>query len=77
MDETGKHTPGLGTWGNCGPGCPLIEDAWSTDDTLKVTHHSVDQKEVMIALRLFGILASSLLLIALMIKFLGISVSEI
>ena len=73
MDETGKLW-GNTLWGNCGPGCPFKEDAWSTDDTLKVTqHHSIDQKEGMIAVELYGIMASSLLLIALMVKLLGIS----
>ena len=58
-------------WGYCGPGCPSEDDAWLTDDTLKVSH-GVDQKEMMIALKLHGILASSLLLIGLMVTGLGI-----
>ena len=61
-----------GTYGNCGPDCPFKDDAWKTDDTLKVTHHSVDQKEIMVALKLHGILASSLLLTGLMVTGLGI-----
>ena len=64
--------PGTGTWGDCGPGCPFKDDAWSTDDTLKVTGPYLDQKEGMIAVELYGIMASSLLLIALMVKLLGI-----
>ena len=73
MDEAGKHTPGQGTWGNCGPGCPFKDDAWKTDDTLKVTHHSADQKETWTAVKLCVIMSYSLLLIALMVKVLGIS----
>ena len=42
---------------------------------MKVTH-GVDQKEMMVALKLHGILASSLLLIGLMVTGLGMSVSE-
>ena len=59
-------------WGDCGPGCPSEDDAWLTDDTLEVTHHYSDQKEKMIAVKLLGIMASSLLLIALMVTRLGI-----
>ena len=50
---------------------PIEANAWKTDDTLKVTH-GVDQKEMMIALKLHGILASSLLLIGVMVTGLGI-----
>ena len=57
-------------WGYCGSGCPSEDDAWLTDDTLKVTH-GVDQKEMMIALKLHSILASSLLLIGVMVTGLG------
>ena len=60
-------------WGYCGPDCPIEANAWITDDTLKVTHHKVDQKATMIALKLLGIMSFSLLLIALMVKVLGIS----
>ena len=62
-------------YGYCGPDCPTEENAWLTDDTLKVTH-GIDQKEIMVALKLHGILASSLLLIGLMVTCLGMSVSE-
>ena len=55
----------------CGPDCPIEANAWKTDDTMKVTH-GIDQKEMMIALKLHGILASSLLLIGLMVIGLGI-----
>ena len=55
----------------CGPDCPIEANAWKTDDTMKVTH-GVDQKEMVIALKLHGILASSLLLIGLMVTGLGI-----
>ena len=60
-------------WGYCGPDCPIEANAWITDDTLKVTHHKVDLKDTMIALKLLGIMSFSLLLIALMVKVLGIS----
>ena len=62
--------------GECGPGCPIEANAWKTDETLRVTH-DFNQKEMMIALKLHGIMASSLLLIALMVKLQGISGSEI
>ena len=58
-------------WGYCGPGCPSEDDAWLTNNTLKVTH-DVDQREMMTALKLHGILASSLLLIGVMVTGLGI-----
>ena len=61
------------SWGFCGPDCPIETNAWKTDDTLKVTHHKVDLKDTMIALKLLGIMSFSLLLIALMVKVLGIS----
>ena len=50
---------------------PTVANAWKTDDTLKVTH-SVNQKEIMVALKLHGILASSLLLIGVMVTGIGI-----
>ena len=76
VDEEGNYV--RGTWGNCGPECPFKNDAWSTDDALKVTHHhSLDQREIMIAPKLLGIMASSLLLIGLMVTGLGISGIEI
>ena len=66
------------SWAVCGPDCPIETNAWKTDDTLKVIHHhSLDQKEIMIALKLLGIMASSLLLIGLMVTGLGISGYEI
>ena len=46
---------------------------WSTDNALKLIHHSSDLKDTIIALKLFGIMSFSLLLIALMVKVLGIS----
>ena len=45
---------------------------WSKDDTLKVTHHKFDQKEMMVAVKLLGIMGSSLLLISLIVTGLGI-----
>ena len=53
-------------------------DPWSADDTLKVIHHhGMDEKEIMISVRLIGVMSSSLILLALMMKGLGISGSEI
>ena len=57
----------------CGPGCPILAEAWKTDDTLRVSQ-SLDQKEIMVALKIYGIMASSLLLIGLMVTVLGIKV---
>ena len=62
-------------WGDCGKNCPVDVNPWSTYDTLKVTHHIVDQKETLIAVKLCAIMSLSLHLIALMVKFLGISPS--
>ena len=59
----------------CGPDCPFEKNAWKTDDTLKFTA-SLNQREIMIAVKLLGIIASSLLLIGLMVTGLGMSVSE-
>ena len=51
---------------------------FKTDDSLKVTNGViVDEKEIMISVRLIGIMSSSLILLALMMKGLGISGSEI
>ena len=54
----------------CGPDCPFEKNAWKTDDTLKFTA-SFNPKEIMIAVKLHGIMASSLLLIGLMVTGLG------
>ena len=54
----------------CGPDCPFEKNAWKTDDTLRVTA-SFNQREIMIAVKLLGIMASSLLLIGLMVTGLG------
>ena len=59
--------------GECGPGCPILAEAWRTDDTLRVSQ-SLDQKEIMVALKIYGIMASSLLLIGLKVTVLGIKV---
>ena len=68
-------------WSHCGPDCPIHPDAitnvFLTDHTLKITHHNFDQIEITIALKLYGILTSFLLLIGLMVTGLGISSSEI
>ena len=61
---------------NCAPDCPKHPNALTTDDTLKVTHHAWDQKEIMLTLKLFGIMALSLFLIGLMFEGLGITGSE-
>ena len=63
---------GPGKWGECGTDCPIYPDIWTTDDTLKVTHHKLGQKETLIPVKLCAILSFSLLLIALMVKVLGI-----
>ena len=34
----------------CGPGCPILAEAWKTDDTLRVSQ-SLDQEEIMVALK--------------------------
>ena len=65
-----------GKWAMCAPDCPIHPNALTTDDTLKVTHHAWDQKEIMLALKLFGIMALSLFLIGLMFEGLGITGSE-
>ena len=54
----------------CGPDCPFEKNAWKTDDTLKFTAN-FNQREIMIAVKLLGIMASSLLLIGLMVTGLG------
>ena len=68
-------------WALCGPDCPEHPDALitlKTDNFLKVTHRIiVDEKEIMISVRLIGIMSSSLILLALMMRGLGISGSEI
>ena len=63
----------MASWALCGPDCPIETNAWKTDDTLKVTQNKVDLKDIIIALKLLGIMSFSLLLIALMVKVLGIS----
>ena len=61
----------------CSKDCPVDVIPWYPDNTLKVTHHYSDQKETMIVVKLLGIMASSLLLIGLMVTCLGISGYEI
>ena len=68
----------MGSWAYCGPDCLIETNAWNTDETLKITpQRNMDQKQVMISARLIGIMSSSLILLALMMKGLGISGSEI
>ena len=74
VDDDGRHA--TGTWANCGKNCPVDVNPWSLDDTLRVTHHNVAQKETKIALKLLGIMASSLLVTGLMVTGLGMSGSE-
>ena len=67
-----------GSMADCSADCPMNDDpmdghVFTTDDTLKVTHHKLGQEETMIAVKLCAIMSSSLLLIALMVKVLGIS----
>ena len=63
-------------YGYCGSDCPMHPnddvDAWTTDDKMKVTHH-YNGKEIMTACKLYGIMASSLLLIGLITTRLGIA----
>ena len=54
-----------------------FDNNWMTDNTLKVTYHNLDQKEIRVALKLLGIMSSSLLLIGLMVTWLGRSTSKI
>ena len=80
VDENGVLV--VGHYGYCGgpdcSDCPMHPNALTTDETLKVTHGNItDQKEIMISVRLIGIMSSSLILLALMMKGLGISGSEI
>ena len=56
--------------GYCGSDCPMHPDAFITDDTLTITHHQ-DLEEMMVALKLYGILSSSLLVIGLIVLGLG------
>ena len=70
MDDVTK-SGNVASWGFCGPDCPIKTNAWMTDDTLRVTHQKFDQKEMRIALKLLGIMASSLLLLGLMSTCLG------
>ena len=59
-------------WAYCGSDCS-IPNTYTTDETLKVTHGKVtDPREIMIAVSLIGIMSSSLILLALMIKGVGI-----
>ena len=68
----------MASWAYCGPDCPIATNAWKTDDTLKITHHrEADKKQKMMSVRLIGIMSSSLILLALMMKGLGTSGSEI
>ena len=68
----------FGNWAVCDPDCPMDPDALITDETLKVTHHhGVENEEIMISARLICIMSSSLILLALMMRGLGIAGSEI
>ena len=68
----------MASWAYCGPDCPIETNAWKTDDTLKITdNRDMDQKQKMMLVRLIGIMSSSLILLALMMKGLGMSGSEI
>ena len=72
VDVNGFYVPGF--LGFCSKNCPVyVNPTWSSDDTLKLIDHSSDLKDTIIALKLFGIMSFSLLLIALMVKVLGIS----
>ena len=68
------------SWGRCGEGCPRGENStWGSDETLRVTTEfkqikqtSVSDPDIYPALVGLGIMASSLLYIALMVKCFGI-----
>ena len=62
------------SWDFCGPDCPMDANAWKNDETLKVTYHNLDQNELkIIAPKLLGIMACSLILISVTVTGLGIS----
>ena len=58
-------------WGVCGDDCPLDESTWGTDDTLRVTTHW-DYSEILWVIAGIGILATSILIIAALLKCCGI-----
>ena len=58
-------------WAYCGLDCPN-GFTFTTDDTLKVSHHRLDKKEIMIAVKLLGIIVFPLTIISLMVTGLGL-----
>ena len=72
-------------WGYCGEGCPRGENStWGSDETLRVTTEfkqikqtSVSDPDIYPALVGLGIMASSLLYIALVVKCFGIIKSNV
>ena len=60
-------------WAYCGPDCPVHPNGFTTDDTLKVAHHRLEKKELMIAVKLLGIKVFSLTIIGLMFTGIGIN----
>ena len=60
-------------WGDCSENCPVDVNSWSSDNTLtlKVTYNNLDLKNIMIAVKLLGIMGSSLLVIGLLVTGLG------
>ena len=58
-------------WAFCGPDC-LNGFTFTADDTLKVSHHILDKKEIMIAVKLLGIIVFPLTIISLMVTGLGL-----
>ena len=73
VDDNGVHVNG--NEAECDPDCPM-HPAFTTDNTLKVTHHKLGQQDTLIAVKLCVIMSISLCLIALVAKVLGISGSE-
>ena len=59
------------TFGWCGEDCPVDESTWGTDDTLRVTTHW-DYSEILWVIAGIGILATSILIIAALLKSCGI-----
>ena len=57
--------------GFCDDNCPVHQSTWGTDDTLRVTTHW-DYTEILWVIAGIGILATSILTIAALLKCCGI-----
>ena len=67
LDSSGK----LKLFAFCDENCPVDESTWGTDDTLRVTTHW-DYTEILWFIAGIGILATSILIIAALLKCCGI-----